>query len=79
MAKILVVEDESIIAADIRDHLRELGYEVCSPAASGEQALERAEREGPDLILMDIVLQGSIFTRQKWSGSARDCSKNRKG
>jgi len=58
--KILVVEDEGIIAKDIQMSLRHLGYEVPSTVASGEQAIKKAEVEKPDLILMDIVLQGEM-------------------
>lgn len=58
--KILVVEDEWIIANDIKDSLAELGYRVTAIAASGEDALARVEEELPDLILMDIVLKGKM-------------------
>lgn len=56
--KILVVEDENIIAADIQCNLLKMGYEVLSPVASGEEAIEKAEKFLPDLVLMDIVLRG---------------------
>jgi two-component system, response regulator PdtaR len=59
-AKILVVEDEWIIANDIKDSLVELGYRVTAIAASGEDALARIEEEVPDLVLMDIVLKGQM-------------------
>ncbi|MEJ2033506.1 MAG: response regulator [Deltaproteobacteria bacterium] len=58
--KILVVEDEWIIANDIKDSLAEMGYRVTAIAASGEDAIARVEEELPDLILMDIVLKGKM-------------------
>ncbi len=59
-ARILIVEDEGIIAQDIKVSLQELGYEVCSTVATGEEALLRAETERPDLALVDVVLQGGM-------------------
>ncbi|HEY5313207.1 MAG TPA: response regulator [Pirellulales bacterium] len=58
--KILVVEDENIVAKDIRRTLQGLGYEVPETVATGEEALERAERLRPDLVLMDIALRGAM-------------------
>ena len=58
--KILVVEDEWIIANDIKDALAEMGYRVTTIAASGDDALASVEEERPDLILMDIVLKGKM-------------------
>jgi signal transduction histidine kinase len=58
--KILVVEDEPISAADLAEQLQRLGYEVAGPVASGEKALALAEELQPDLVLMDIHLQGEI-------------------
>lgn len=57
-AKILVVEDEWIIANDIKDSLISMGYMVSGIAASSEDALARVEECQPDLMLMDIVLKG---------------------
>jgi PAS domain S-box-containing protein len=59
-ARILVVEDEAIIATEIEDRLVELGFEVVGQAASGELAIEIAEQQRPDLVLMDIHLEGAI-------------------
>ncbi len=59
-ANILVVEDESIVATDIRLTLESMGYEVCGIASEGERAVELARRERPDLVLMDIVLRGEM-------------------
>ena len=58
--KILVVEDESIIAMDINYTLKGLGYDVCGVVASGEESVEKAFTMNPDLILMDIKLRGNI-------------------
>lgn len=57
-AKILVVEDEWIIANDIKDSLISMGYMVSGIAASSEEAMARVEECRPDLVLMDIVLKG---------------------
>jgi|GEM_PF-179704 len=59
-SKILIVEDEIIVAADLTLRLQGLGYEVCGSAASGTQALELIEKESPDLVLMDIILRGEM-------------------
>ena len=58
--RILVVEDESIVALDIQDRLESLGYEVPTTVASGEKAIEQAGALRPDLVLMDIQLQGRM-------------------
>ena len=55
-ARILIVEDEAIVAMDLKLHLEQLGYEVPAMAAGGEEALMLAERLRPDLVLMDISL-----------------------
>jgi PAS domain S-box-containing protein len=58
--KILLVEDESIEAMDIKRTLESFGYEVPYVASSGEDAIEKAPAILPDLILMDIILDGEI-------------------
>lgn len=58
--KILIVEDESIVAMDIKHRAEGLGYEVIGVTPSGEEALEMVRKNPPDLILMDIVLKGKI-------------------
>ncbi|MFP4642108.1 MAG: response regulator [Dehalococcoidia bacterium] len=58
--RILVVEDESIIASEIRGALGELGYTVVDVVGSGEEAVEKTGKHTPDLVLMDIVLQGEM-------------------
>ncbi len=59
-ASILVVEDEALIAADIRRTLQRLGYEVWAPVATGQQALAAARVQRPDLVLMDIQIRGAL-------------------
>lgn len=59
-AKILIVEDENIVAMDIRKSLLEAGYEVTSIVGSGEEAIVKVREQKPDLILMDIVLKGKM-------------------
>jgi DNA-binding LytR/AlgR family response regulator len=58
--RILIVEDEPIIAADLADRLGEMGYEVLGPVPSGEEALILLETADPDLILMDVQLDGVL-------------------
>ena len=60
MVKILLVEDESIEAMDIKQTLESFGYEVPYVASSGEIAIEKAPAILPDLILIDIILNGKI-------------------
>ncbi len=57
---ILIVEDEIITARDIEAKLQKIGYEVCEIAATGEEAIKYAEEYSPDLILMDIQLEGKM-------------------
>jgi CheY-like chemotaxis protein len=58
--KILIVEDENIIALDIRSMLEDLGYMVSAIVSSGEESIQKASKMKPDLVLMDIKLKGSI-------------------
>lgn len=58
--RILVVEDEVIVADDIRRSLKSLGYDVPSIVSSGEMAIKKVEENRPDLVLMDIMLQGEM-------------------
>ncbi len=58
--KILVVEDEIIVAEDIAFRLKKLGYAVTATVASGEEAIEKVAENRPDLVLMDIVLKGDM-------------------
>ena len=59
-AKILIVEDERIVAEDIRRSLQSMGYSVSTIASSGEEALKKAEENKTDLVLMDIILRGEM-------------------
>lgn len=59
-ARILIVEDESVVATNLQQSLAEMGYEVIDWVPTGEAAVEIAERERPDLILMDIHLAGAL-------------------
>lgn len=59
-AKILLVEDERIIALEMKLHLQRLGFCVAASLAAGEQVLEQAPALGPDLVLMDIMLAGDL-------------------
>ncbi len=59
-AKILIVEDESIVAFNIQNRLKGLGYAVVAVSPSGEAAIQLAAQHHPDLVLMDIRLKGSI-------------------
>jgi PAS domain S-box-containing protein len=59
-ARILVVEDERIVAHDIKMGLQRLGYIVSGIAVSGEEAIKKTEEARPDLVLVDIVLEGNI-------------------
>jgi len=58
--KLLIVEDDRIVAEDIKTSLLKLGYDVCGIAISGKEAIKKAEESHPDLVLMDIVLEGEI-------------------
>jgi signal transduction histidine kinase len=59
-ARILVVEDERIVAKDISKRLSDLGYKVVASVSSGEAAIETAREAQPDLVLMDVQLKGQV-------------------
>src|SRR5438093_1294682 len=59
-AKILIVEDEQVVAMDVEAQLLTLGYQVVGLTGNGEEALSLTEETSPDLILMDIQLQGKL-------------------
>ncbi len=59
-ARILIVEDEQIVALDIKMHLQKYGYAVPATFASAEDALREMPEIEPDLVLMDIKLQGDM-------------------
>ena len=56
--RLLVVEDEAIVVADLQDRLAALGYEVAGTADTAEGAVQQARLLQPDLVLMDIMLRG---------------------
>jgi CheY-like chemotaxis protein len=58
--RILIVEDEHIVAMGIKRMLKDLGYTVTGVASSGEDAIAKAESTFPDVVLMDIMLKGDI-------------------
>lgn len=58
--KIVIVEDESIIAKDIQDTLKNLGYSVPAVVSDGEKAIEAVHKYKPDIVLMDIMLKGEM-------------------
>ena len=63
--RVLIVEHERVVALDLREALGELGYHVVGTAATSEEALRMAERERPELVLMDIRITGdrdAIYT-----------------
>lgn len=59
-SRILIVEDQNIIAMDLKNRLTTMGYVVLATVADGEEAVAKAEEIRPDLVLMDIVLKGSM-------------------
>jgi two-component system cell cycle sensor histidine kinase/response regulator CckA len=59
-ARVLVVEDEAIVAMDIAEGLRRLGYEVTGVVGNASAAFDSARSVRPDLVLMDIKLKGDM-------------------
>ncbi|MCF6249072.1 MAG: response regulator [Desulfobacula sp.] len=59
-SKILIVEDDGVVAMDIENRLKNFGYDVCAKVSYAEKAIEKAEELGPDLVIMDIVLKGDM-------------------
>lgn len=59
-AKAMIVEDEVIAAMATERMLKKLGFEVCGNVTSGEEALETMDDECPDLVIMDIRLDGEL-------------------
>lgn len=59
-SKILIVEDEGVVALDIQGKLEDMGYNVVDIASSGDEALQIVDDKYPDLVLMDIVLKGEM-------------------
>ena len=66
--KILIIEDEAIIALNIQNMLETKGYEVCDIGKTADEAVRLTEKHNPDLILIDIILKGKkdgIIATQK--------------
>ena len=59
-AKIMIVEDEAIVAREIKAGIENMGYSVASISSRGEEAIEKVQEDRPDLILMDIQLKGQM-------------------
>ncbi|MBN1647480.1 MAG: response regulator [Spirochaetales bacterium] len=58
--KVLIVDDEYIIAIDIKQRLEAIGYEVTGIVNSGEKAIALCEKEKPSIVLMDIIIKGQM-------------------
>jgi diguanylate cyclase (GGDEF)-like protein/PAS domain S-box-containing protein len=58
--RILIVEDEGVIALELRDRLADMGYEIVGPVPSGQEAIDHARELVPDVVLMDIILAGRM-------------------
>lgn len=58
--KVLIVEDEAISAMALSMSLRNKGYDVLGPVAKGEEAVKKAEKEKPDVVVMDLLLAGQM-------------------
>lgn len=59
-ARVMVVEDESIVRWDIENTLKQSGHSVVASCASGEEAVELCEEHRPQVVLMDIALSGGL-------------------
>ncbi|MFC1551582.1 response regulator [Candidatus Latescibacterota bacterium] len=59
-SSILIVEDEVLVARNIEITLKKHGYSISGKAISGEEAIQKAEKTMPDLVLMDITLKGEM-------------------
>jgi len=58
--KVLIVDDENLVVVGIKKQLNELGFNVVGTAATGKEAINIALQKNPDIILMDIILQGDM-------------------
>ena len=59
-SKILIVEDESIVALDLEQRLEDMNYNVVGIAGNGIEAIKKTEKLSPDLVLMDILIKGDL-------------------
>jgi AmiR/NasT family two-component response regulator len=71
---VLLVEDEAIVAADLANKLGRLGYDVVGTAARGEDAIALAFARRPDMVLMDIHLQGRMDGVDAAARIRRECN-----
>jgi two-component system, response regulator PdtaR len=60
MKRVLIAEDEILVAMDLQITLSEIGYSVIGISSSGEQTIELTRAERPDIILMDVHLRGAV-------------------
>jgi DNA-binding response OmpR family regulator len=60
--KVLVVEDEALVAMLVEDALLDAGFEVLGPAATVEEAMSLLDRERPDAVVLDLNLAGETST-----------------
>ena len=58
--RVLIVEDEAIVADDLQHQILQLGYEVAGVTDSGREAIALSNEKKPDVVLMDIQLQGAM-------------------
>lgn len=59
-SKILIVEDESIVASDLKQQLVFIGHKVVGIVSNGKDAIKKCKETNPDLIFMDIMIKGDI-------------------
>ena len=60
MATIIIAEDEKIVAKDIENKLKKLGYRISAVVSTGKDVLTKVSESAPDLVLMDIKLDGEM-------------------
>jgi two-component system, response regulator PdtaR len=84
--RILIVEDEALLALELEDTLEQAGFQVVGVTPTCGTALEWAERQMPDLVLMDIALAGrhdgieaAIILRRDWGIPSLFLTGNRAG
>lgn len=58
--RIMIVEDDGLVALDLKKNLESFGYEISAMVSSGEAAIEKVATQNPDLVLMDILLSGAL-------------------
>lgn len=58
--RILIVEDEGVVARDLENMTRSMGYEVCGLAGTADEALLKVASFHPDLVLMDVIIKGTL-------------------